>query len=222
MANQNNKKIVIYGAGSSIVVDFEETCLRNGLDVAAIVKNHGDESWAIKAEKVVGLDRFKEAFLDYALAVALFTPGNRKFAVDQARALGASCFMPLFDQTAIIPRSLEAGHGVFINCGVTIGGKCQLGDFSFINRGASLGHHVTLDDFVSIGPGVVTGGFVSVGRGSVIGTGAVILPGVSVGANAVVASGAVVTRDVPSHTVVMGNPAIIKKEGIAGYNDLSV
>ena len=221
MTNQS-KKIVIYGAGSSIVVDFEETCSRNELNVVAIIKNQGNESYAIETENVVGLDRFHEEFYNYPLAVALFTPGNRKFAVDQARDFGADCFISIIDQTAIIPRSLQVGNGVFINCGVTIGGKCQLGNFSFINRGSSLGHHVIVNDYASIGPGVVTGGFVSVGRGSVIGTGAVILPGVSIGANAVVASGSVVTRDVPNNTLVMGNPAKIKREGIAGYNDLSV
>ena len=40
-----------------------------------------------------------------------------------------------------------------------------------------------------------------------IGGGAIILPGVVVGPNAVVGAGAVVTRNVPSNSVVVGNPA---------------
>lgn len=45
-----------------------------------------------------------------------------------------------------------------------------------------------------------------------IATGAILLPGVTIGEGAVVASGAVVTKDVPSWTVVAGNPAkYIKK-----------
>ncbi|MDP9398636.1 MAG: N-acetyltransferase, partial [Actinomycetota bacterium] len=43
--------------------------------------------------------------------------------------------------------------------------------------------------------------------GASIGARAVVLPGVEVGAWALVAAGAVVTRDVPAHGVVAGNPA---------------
>jgi acetyltransferase-like isoleucine patch superfamily enzyme len=44
-----------------------------------------------------------------------------------------------------------------------------------------------------------------------IGMGAVILKGVKIGENSVVAAGAIVTRDVPSNTVVAGNPAVVVK-----------
>ena len=40
-----------------------------------------------------------------------------------------------------------------------------------------------------------------------IGSGAQILPGVTIGDHAIVGSGCVVTRDVPDHTTVVGNPA---------------
>ncbi len=222
MIDQHDRRRVIYGAGSSIVVDVEESCNRSGYDVAAIVQNRAGDCHAIETEKVVDLARFQEGFLDHALVVALFTPAHRKFAAAEAKDLGATHFPALVDKTAILPSSLRIGAGVYINCGVTIGGKSSLGDFSFINRGASLGHHAAVAEFASIGPGVVTGGFVTIGRGSVIGTGAVLLPGVSVGANAVVAAGSVVTRDVPDHALVMGNPATVRREGIPGYNDLSV
>lgn len=44
-------------------------------------------------------------------------------------------------------------------------------------------------------------------KGCWIGANSTILPGVTVGVNAVVGAGSVVTKVVPSHTIVAGNPA---------------
>ncbi len=53
---------------------------------------------------------------------------------------------------------------------------------------------------------------VTIGNNVWIGGRAIINPGVTIGDNVVVASGSVVTKDVPDHVVVGGNPAkIIKK-----------
>ena len=46
-----------------------------------------------------------------------------------------------------------------------------------------------------------------VGRRASIGSGAVILCGVTIGEGALVGAGSVVTKDVPPHTIVAGNPA---------------
>jgi maltose O-acetyltransferase len=53
---------------------------------------------------------------------------------------------------------------------------------------------------------------ISFGDNVWIGGGAIINPGVTVGNNVVIASGAVVTKDVPDHVVVGGNPARIIKQ----------
>jgi maltose O-acetyltransferase len=53
---------------------------------------------------------------------------------------------------------------------------------------------------------------VTIGNDVWIGGGAIIYPGVSIGDGAVIAAGAVVTKSVPDHVVVGGNPAKILKE----------
>jgi acetyltransferase-like isoleucine patch superfamily enzyme len=45
-----------------------------------------------------------------------------------------------------------------------------------------------------------------------IGIGAIILPGVTVGEGSIVSAGSVVTREVPPHYLVAGNPARHIKE----------
>jgi len=47
-----------------------------------------------------------------------------------------------------------------------------------------------------------------------IGCGSIIMPNVSIGDHTIVAAGSVVTKDVPSHCIVAGNPARVIKTGI--------
>jgi acetyltransferase-like isoleucine patch superfamily enzyme len=42
-----------------------------------------------------------------------------------------------------------------------------------------------------------------------IGSNAMILPGVTIGHHATVSTSAVVTKDVPPHALVLGNPAVV-------------
>lgn len=53
---------------------------------------------------------------------------------------------------------------------------------------------------------------VRVGKGAWIGARVIILKGVTIGECAVVGAGSVVTRDVPPHAVVAGNPARVVRE----------
>lgn len=46
-----------------------------------------------------------------------------------------------------------------------------------------------------------------IGRNCLIGVNAIIMPGIAIGDEVVVGAGAVVTRDVPSNSLVVGNPA---------------
>jgi len=216
------ESVVLYGAGSPIIVDIEETCLRCGLLVKAIIDNVDGETYAIDKSKIVGATNITPELLDLSITIPLFTPAYRKFAFDQIKALGAKRFNPLIDPTAILPKSLTISDGVYINSGVTLGAMSQLGAFVFINRGVSLGHHLEIDEFSSIGPGVIAGGHVKIGRGVVIGVGAVLLPGVRIGNNSVVGGGSVVIADVPENTLVVGNPARVKKDNILGYKGKSV
>ncbi len=53
-----------------------------------------------------------------------------------------------------------------------------------------------------------------IGKRCFVGVNAIIMPGVTIGDEVIVGAGAVVTKDVPSHCVVAGNPARIIKTGI--------
>ncbi len=57
-----------------------------------------------------------------------------------------------------------------------------------------------------------------IGKNCVIGVNSIVLPGVKIGDHVVVAAGAVVTKDVPSHCIIAGNPAKVNKIGIEVSN----
>lgn len=115
------------------------------------------------------------------------------------------------------------GKGVYVDSGVTIGNHVK------IQNNASLYAGVTIDDGVFVGPHVCfTNDKVPravnpdltikgtddwrisptrVKQGAALGANATIVCGITIGAWAMVGSGAVVTRDVPDHALVLGNPA---------------
>ena len=214
--------IVLYGVGSPLVVDVEESCARAGIAIVAGVRNVPGPDYVSPAVRVVAADAIEPALHAHAYLVALFTPGHRHAAVREARGAGFARGATIVDPTATVARSAAFGSGAYVNAGVVIGGACRFGDWVLVNRSASIGHHAAIADYASIGPGAVLAGNVTVGRGTMIGAGAIVLPTIEIGANAVIAAGSVVREPVPAHCLAAGNPCRVIRTGIAGYRDLAV
>jgi sugar O-acyltransferase (sialic acid O-acetyltransferase NeuD family) len=209
--------VVIFGVGSSLVVDLEEGLRRAGTPVAAAVANVAGEVHLLDRAPLVERDELTPGITSQPYLVPLFTPANRHRAVEDAISLGFEDPASFTDPTVTVPRSIAAEPGLWINTGATLGAASSLGRFVLINRGASVGHHAELGDFASIGPNATLAGEVKLGTGAAIGAGAVVLPGISVGEHALVGGGSVVTRDVPQHALAVGNPARVVREGLDGF-----
>lgn len=76
-------------------------------------------------------------------------------------------------------------------------------------------NHAWLDPKMPIGRQAAPEQPVSIGSGSWLGAGVVVLPGVTVGCHVAVGAGSIVTRDLPDHTVAVGNPARVVGERAA-------
>ena len=122
-----------------------------------------------------------------------------------------------------IGEGTKIGAFVEIQKNATVGRNCKISSHSFICEG------VTIEDGVFVGHGVT---FINdsyphainpngelqteqdwvvertlVKKGASIGSGSTILSKVTIGENAIVGAGSVVTRDIPAHAIVAGNPA---------------
>ena len=121
--------------------------------------------------------------------------------------------------------------------GAVVGSDCNISEGSFVEDGAVIGDRVTVKNGVHVWDGVVVENGVFLGPGCVltnenrprsrqgqertqgawdpiliregasIGAGAVLVCPLVIGRFALVGAGAVVTKDVPDHGLVVGNPA---------------
>jgi sugar O-acyltransferase (sialic acid O-acetyltransferase NeuD family) len=109
--------------------------------------------------------------------------------------------------TAYVADSASFGHGAQILPGSIVCVDVIAGKSCIINTGASVDHECRLGDGVHLCPGVRLAGCVDIGDFATLYTGAIVIPRIKIGEGAVIGAGAVVIRDVPPHTVVVGNPA---------------
>src|SRR5271170_7768431 len=123
-----------------------------------------------------------------------------------------------------------------VAAGATLGTDTVIGAFCFVAAGAVVGAGTRIQSHTSVWDGVTLGHDVFVGPGAqftnvhrpraafprapdwdrttvedgvTLGANATLVAPVRVGRHAMIGAGAVVTRDVPAHAVVVGNPARI-------------
>ena len=119
----------------------------------------------------------------------------------------------------------ESKIGTFVEVqkGATIGRRCKISSHTFICEGVTIedevfvGHNVTFINDLFPRATATDGKLQTeadweckptlVKRGASIGSSATILCGITIGEHALIGAGSVVTKDVPAHAVVAGNPA---------------
>ncbi|UCD38037.1 MAG: N-acetyltransferase [Fidelibacterota bacterium] len=141
------------------------------------------------------------------------------------------------DEGASIGNGTRVWHFCHISAGARIGENCNLGQNVFIADGVLIGNNVkiqnnvsvykgvTIEDDAFLGPSMV---FTNVNnprshvsrkdeyqstlvrKGATIGANATVLCGVTLGKYAFIGAGAVITRDIPDHALVYGNPASVR------------
>ena len=120
-------------------------------------------------------------------------------------------------ENAIIGEDCIVGKSVYIDHTVTIGNRVK------IQNGVSVYHGVTIEDDVFLGPHMTFTNDLyprafdpewhvvstMVRRGASVGANVTIVCGSELGSYCMIGAGAVVTKDVPPHALVIGNPGRI-------------
>jgi sugar O-acyltransferase (sialic acid O-acetyltransferase NeuD family) len=204
---------VLFGIETSFTADYLDTLARLGTEVSAGILT-SPPLWSLRGVPVVlHPEEISQLLLDFPVVLCLVTPKRREEARHRALSLGFKRFASAVDPTAIVPKGIHAGQGLFINANATLGAEVELDDFVTINRAASVGHHTVLEAFATVGPGATLASQCRIGKRVMIGAGAVVAPNVKIGDGATVAAGAVVFRDVQAGATVIGNPARVSKPG---------
>lgn len=146
--------------------------------------------------------------------VAIGDPASRKKIVTHCLANGAKPFA-IQSSHAVIYDSNEIGDGAILCAHTTVTSNVRIGRFFHANIYSYVAHDCIIGDYVTFAPNVHCNGNVHIGDYAYIGTGAVIKQGsrvkpLVIGEGAVVGMGAVVTKDVPAHSTVLGNPARLR------------
>jgi UDP-2-acetamido-3-amino-2,3-dideoxy-glucuronate N-acetyltransferase len=119
----------------------------------------------------------------------------------------------------VLGKNCIVSKGVYVDLDVKVGDNCKL------QNGVNVYHGVVIEDDVFVGPSATftndlyprariwdNGRLVKtlVKKGASIGANSTIVCGTTIGSYATVGAGSVVTKDVPDHALVYGNPAKVR------------
>jgi UDP-2-acetamido-3-amino-2,3-dideoxy-glucuronate N-acetyltransferase len=153
-------------------------------------------SWFVHAQAICESTDVGEGTQIWAFAHVL--PGAR---------IGSEC--NLCDHV-FVENDVVIGDRVTIKCGVAVWDGLRIEDDTFIGPNVAF----TNDPFPRSKAHLAVYPQTVIRRGASLGANCTILPGLTIGMRAMVGAGSVLTRDVPPHAIVVGNPA-----RIVGYVD---
>jgi UDP-2-acetamido-3-amino-2,3-dideoxy-glucuronate N-acetyltransferase len=143
----------------------------------------------------------------------------------------------IIDRDVQIGVETKVWHFTHIMSGVSIGRNCSIAQNCYIGKNVTVGNGVKIQNNVSLYEGVIVADDVFIGpsvvftnvinprsfinrkeeykvtnikNGATIGANATLICGITIGEFSFIGAGAVVTKDVPPHALLVGNPAKIQ------------
>ena len=214
------KKTVLLGPGGHASVVLEILKRYNDIKIIGFTDANYTDVATYKSYPVLGKDSMLSQLIinnkaNYAFITVGSTGDNslRKKLFDKIIEFGYKSFN-IIDKSSSIADNVEFGKGNLVSPGVIINPEVEIGNNNIINTGSIIEHGCIISNHTHIAPGAVLAGNVKIGGLTHIGLGAKVIEGINIGENCLIGAGAVIINDIPSNSVVVGNPGrIIRKRG---------
>ena len=195
----NKKELIIFGGGGHCYATIDLIRSLNGYRIKQILDDNPGDSDIMG----ISVHQYSKNVKVERLCIAI---GDNAARQKVATRIAAE-FPTFIHSSAVVYPSAILGRGTLVHPHAVIDSSVEIGDFCIINNNATVSHNSYIGDYVHVAIQAAIAGGVKVGEGTLVGAGAIILPEIEIGKWAVIGAGAVVTKNVPDHTVVVGNPA---------------
>ena len=153
---------------------------------------------------------FKET--DAKFTIGIGNPILRKKLYDKFTKIGGKFESTISPKASIGSYDVSIGKGTNILSGAILSNSTNIGKGCIIYYNSIITHDCNIGDFVEISPSATILGRVIIDSFTQIGANVTILPNLNIGKNVIVGAGSVVTKDIPDNSLVIGIPAVIKRE----------
>ena len=153
----------------------------------------------------------KDAFESIAIAIGYHHREFRKQLFDYLQHLGIP-LVTFVHPSSYVEKNASIKEGTIILTQCTIDINAELQENVFLSSRCFVSHHVKIKRHTFCGPAVKLAGYSEVGERCFLGINTTVIDGVKIENNVQTAAGAVITKDMPSHVLLAGIPAVVIKE----------
>jgi acetyltransferase EpsM len=152
----------------------------------------------------------EQGVFDYSLPVLAIGDNSIRERIVQKFQKNSIRVFTAIHQKAYVSLHTIIGEGSVIMANATVNPLASIGTGVICNTACMIEHECSVGDFSHVCPGAVLAGKVTVGNRTLIGANSVVRQGIIIGDDVIVGAGSVVTKDIPSGSIVWGNPAKMK------------
>ncbi len=203
------QKIWLYGTGGHAAVITDMILSMQCFEIAGFVDDNVQKQGKMfyKQAMVYSPADFLQKNARQKIRNLFFAIGDNAVRKNLAQQFSDFNFPTIIHPSAMIGKFVKIECGTVVMPYAIVETEAVIGEHGIINNNAIIGHHSIIRPYCHIGGRVVLSGGTRVGQCCLIGVGASVPPLTVIGDHCTIGTGSVVTRNVPDHSFMFGNPA---------------